>query len=123
MGVVIVGFAVVGGIRAFNEKARQSVVDNLIDRNLTIASNAVSWKAKEDPYAGGNASYTNFSLGAAALSDETILGDFVVAEADGESLVITAVSSRYPDVGIRTYVNGYDVDSTVVAHDGSISLP
>ncbi len=122
LGVVIVGIAVMAGFHAFNVKSRQFAADRLVDRNLTIAANAVFWKAKKDPFAGGNAEYTNFSLQNVALEDEAAGGEFIVTDARGQTLVITAVSRQYPKIGVRTYVHGDDIASTVVAYDGSITL-
>ena len=45
-------------------------MDRLVDRNLTVASNAVGWKMRSDPYNGGNASYLGFSLESVALEAE-----------------------------------------------------
>ena len=122
MGVVIVGIAVMAGFYAYDAKTRQFAVDRLMDRNLTIASDAVAWKMRSDPYHGGNASYTDFTLQRAARRKTAGGGEFVVTEADGENLTITAVSQRYPQIGIRTYVHGDDIVSTEVAHDGSITI-
>ncbi len=32
------------------------------------------------------------------------------------------MSRRYPEIGVRTYVHDTSIDSTAVAHDGSITL-
>lgn len=122
MGVVLVGIAVVAGMHVFDAKMRQSTMDNLLDRNLSIATNAVVWKSKSDPYYGGDASYSDFTLHSTALKGTTASGRFEITRADGDDLWITAVSRRYPEIGVRTYVHAYDIDSTAVAYDGSITI-
>ena len=47
---------------------------------------------------------------------------YAITGATESSLEITAVSQEFPDLGVRTYVRGYDIDSTVVRFDGSISI-
>ena len=122
LGIIIVGIAVMAGFYVFETKSKQFAVDRLVDRNLTIASSAVAWKMRSDPYNGGNASYTGFSMEKAALEDEAGGGAFVVTEANGENLTITAVSKKYPQIGVETRVVGDEIVSTEVAHDGSIAL-
>ena len=125
MGVIIVGFAVLAGITAAETKFKQSIADTLIERNLTIAAEAVFWKTKMDPYNGGNAQYTNLADGGMDrlfLGEETNQGIFKISKATADELEITAVSLRYPDVGARTYVLAYGIDSTIVRYDGTITL-
>lgn len=124
-GVIIVGVAVMAGLIAVDEKLRQSAVDNLIDRNLTIASEAVFWKTKRDPYNGGAAKYSglaNDGMQTLFLGEETHGGRFKITHADDNTLQITAVSTSYPEIGVRTFIDGYSIDSTAVRHDGSIAL-
>ena len=124
-GVIIVGIAVMSGLIAVDEKLRQSAVDNLIDRNLTIASEAVFWKTKRDPYNGGAAKYSGLQsdgMQTLFLGEETNNGRFKITNADDNGLEITAVSTSYPEIGVRTFIVGYSIDSTAVRHDGSIAL-
>lgn len=125
MGVVIVGFAVMAAFAMSDTTLRQAAVDNLVDRNLSIATNAVFWKQKRDPFSGGNASYAGLAedgMQTLFLGEETLLGLFKITAATETELEITAVSSRYPEVGIRTFVREYEIDSTVVRYDGSITI-
>ena len=122
MGVVIVGIAVMAGFYAFESKSKQFAVDRLVDRNLTIASSAVGWKMRSDPYNGGNASYVGFSLESVALKEEAAGGQFITLDKNAETLIITAVSKKYPQIGVETRVVGDEIVSTEVAHDGSIAL-
>ena len=125
MGVIIAGFAVVSGIVAFQEKMRQFEMDHIVDRNLKIASAAALWKTKQDPYDGGNASYSRLienGLARLNLEEDTGRALFEITEAEGTSLVITGVSTEYPEIGARTWVNGYRVDSTIVSFDGDFTI-
>ena len=122
MGVVLVGIAVVAGMHVFDAKMRQSTMDNLLDRNLSIATKAVFWKSKQDPYSGGNASYSNFTLEGIAMKATTSSGRFEITYASGDDLWITAISKRFPEIGVRTYIHAYEIDSTAVAYDGSITI-
>ncbi len=125
ISIIVVGIAVMAGFSAADTKLRQSEADTLINRNLTIASEAVFWKTKRDPFAGGNAKYSGLATDGFQklfLGQNTNNGTFKITLATDEELQITAVSSSYPEIGVRTYVNGYNIDSTAVAFDGSISI-
>ena len=123
--IVIVAVAVMSGMEAFTRKSQQSEVDSLIGRNLSIAAEAVFWKTKRDPYAGGNAKYSGLATDGMQklfLGETTPIGSFIIAAPDDDHLEITAVSRRYPEIGVRTFVYNYSIDSTAVAHDGSITI-
>lgn len=125
VGVIIVGMATVSGIVAFQEKMRQFEMDHIVDRNLKIASAAALWKTKKDPYDGGNASYSGLATGGFArlnLGEDTGRAVFEFTTASGNSLVITGVSTKYPEIGARTWVNSYNVDSTIVSFDGDFTI-
>ena len=125
MGVIIAGLAVVSGIVAFQEKMRQFEMDHIVDRNLKIASAAALWKTKKDPYDGGNASYSGLVTNGLArlnLEEDTGRAVFEITSADGIDLVITGVSTEYPEIGARTWVNGYKVDSTIVSFDNDFTI-
>lgn len=125
IGVVIVGFAVLAGLRAVDENSRQSVADTLVEHNLYIAHNAVAWKTKLDPYNGGNMRYTGLAadgLKTLSLRDSTHTGYFQITEATDDELEITAVSLRYPELGVRTLVRGYDIVQTEVDYGGNITI-
>jgi hypothetical protein len=125
IGVILVGLAVLAGFEAFNRHTRQDEADGLLDRGLAIATHAVQWKTVNDPFAGGNQSYAQLAtdgLDRLALSETTIRGTFAITYADQDSLVITGVSDRYPEVGIRVYVNEYTINDSDVRFDGSLTL-
>ncbi len=125
ISIVLVGIAVMAGFSAAETKLKQAEVDTLISRNLSIASEAVFWKTKRDPYSGGNASYAGLAtdgMQTLFLGESTHNGTFMITHATADELHITAVSTSYPEVGVRTYVTDYSVDSTAVRYDGTISL-
>ena len=122
--IIIVAVSVIAGLFAMDEKMRQSATDTLISRNLTIASEAVFWKTKRDPYSGGNASYAGLETDGMKklfLGETTNDGFFRITLADDNNLQITAVSLRYPELGVRTFIYEYQIDSTIVRYDGSIT--
>ncbi len=124
-GVIIVGMAVLTGFEAMDKKLKQSAADNLVDRNLSIATDAVYWKTKRDPFNGGNAEYTGLAtdgMQTLFLGEETHNGVFKITNATATELEITSVSTRYPDIGVRTLIQDYEIVSTDVAYDGTISF-
>lgn len=125
IGTIIVGMAVVTGIVAFQQKMRQMEMDHIVNRNLRIASAAAMWKTKKDPYDGGNASYSGLAEnGLVRLNLEVDTGRavFEITEADGNVLIITGVSTEYPEIGARTWVTAYEVDSTIVSFDSDFTI-
>lgn len=125
IGVVLVGVAVMTGFEAMEKKLQQNAADALIDRNLAIATEAVYWKTKSDPYSGGNAEYTGLENGGMQklfVGEETMNGVFKITRATDSELEITAVSTQYPNVGARTLVRHYEIVQTDVQYDGSITV-
>ncbi len=125
IGVILVGLAVVAGIAAVQKYTRQDEADGLLDRSLAIASQAVYWKTKNDPFAGGNQSYAELAtdgMQTLALDTATVRGRFRITGAWVDSVEISAVSVRYPDIGVRVTVDQYDIKRTVVAYDSTIGL-
>ncbi len=125
IGIIVVGFAVVAGLEIVQQGVRKDEADGLLDRGLTIATHAVNWKTRSDPFAGGDQSYAGLEtngMATLALSETTIRGLFAITAATENTLEITGISSRYPEVGIRVFVIGYQVDSSAVRFDGSLSL-
>ena len=125
LSVIVVGLAVLGGIYAFESKSKQFAVDILVSRNLEVANAAVMWKTKKDPFDGGTAEYTGLAtdgLEKLRITGTTETGTVAITSATATSLVITSVSSQYPDIGARTYVNRYSIDSTAVSYDGDITI-
>ncbi len=126
LAVIVVGTAVLSGIQTLEKGYRQHEADMLVDRSLMIAHSAVYWKAKADPFEGGNASYTGLENGGFQklfLGEETETGTFQITMAQGDSLELVAVSKRFPEVGIRLLVLGEEIVQTDVLYDGSITIP
>jgi hypothetical protein len=125
ISIILVGIAVMAGFSAAETKLKQAEVDTLINRNLSIASEAVFWKTKRDPYSGGNASYAGLAtdgMQTLFLGEATHNGTFKITHATDSELQITAVSLSHPEVGVRTYVTEYSIDSTAVRYDGTIAF-
>lgn len=125
IGVIIVGVAVIAGIQASKDAFGKSEADGIISRNLAIASNAVFWKTKMDPFDGGNARYTGLESGGLAalgMEPETELATWGITAATSNTLHITGVSKRDANLGVRTYISGYSIDSTIIRFDGTITL-
>ncbi|MBO6576705.1 MAG: hypothetical protein JJ896_13835 [Rhodothermales bacterium] len=125
IGVILVGIAVIAGIQAATDGFGKSEADGIMSRNLAIASNAVFWKTKSDPFAGGNQSYSllgSNGLATLAMDTETELANWAITNATATSIEISGVSKRNANIGVRTYVNNYSIDSTIVRFDGSITL-
>ncbi|MDA1028188.1 MAG: hypothetical protein O3B41_03935 [Bacteroidetes bacterium] len=123
MGVIIASVAVVAGIVAFTEKMRQSEMENIISRNLEIATSAVFWKSKMDPFSGGNASYAGLATNGMKklfMDVETHHAKFEITSATNSQLVISGNSLRYPDIGARTFITHFTIDSTSVSFNSGI---
>ncbi|HLT47583.1 MAG TPA: hypothetical protein VK002_10175 [Rubricoccaceae bacterium] len=127
IAVVLVGLAVVAGFEILQKGYRQDEADGLLDRSLAIATHAVYWKTKNDPFAGGSQSYEELAeggLGLLGLDSTTVRGRFAITAATDTTLEVTGVSTRpgFEDIGVRVYVNDYDVDSSAVRFDGSFTF-
>jgi len=124
-GIVVVALALLVGLSAFDDRMNQTAVDNLVNRNLEIANSAVFWKTKRDPFNGGNAAYTGLSddgLAKLFMETETNMGTFAITDATEGTLEITGVAKRDENLGVRTYVNGYRIDSTRVSYAGAYAI-
>ena len=125
IGVVLVGLAVVATFAVLERSYNQDEADGLLDRALAISTDAVAWKSKNDPYAGGNQSYERLAangLRTLAVDSTTVRGRFAITGATTSTVEITGVSDRRPGIGVRVFVRGYDVDSSAVSFDGDFEL-
>jgi hypothetical protein len=125
IGIIIVGLATLAGLTALQEHFRKDEADGLLERGIAIASHAVHWKTLNDPFAGGSQSYERLGesgLQMLALDDTTVRGRYAITAATPTTLEITGVSDRYPGIGIRVFVEGYGIDNSDIAFDGSITL-
>jgi hypothetical protein len=126
ISIVVVAFAVLIAFEAVQEKMKQNEADVILDRCLTIASEAVYWKSKMDPFNGGNASYADLAedgMNKLFLDEDITNGTYEITNATVDELEVTAVSTSYPFIGVQVFVKGYDIDSTHIRFDGSITLP
>ena len=57
-----------------------------------------------------------------SLDPETVRGRFDITNAWADSVEITAVSTRYPDIGVRIVVDQYNIKRTTVRFDGTFVL-
>jgi len=125
MGIIVASTAMVVGIVVFQDKMRQSVSETLISRNLEIATSAVFWKSKMDPFSGGNASYAGLAENGMAklfMESETHHARFEISDATRTTLVVSGQSLKYPEIGARTYISQYSIDSTVVSFSSEITV-
>ena len=125
-GVVIVGLAVMGGFYAAEEALKRNAADVIVGRSLSIATDAVYWKAKNDPFVGGNATYDGLETGGMAklfIGEETEDGVFQITRAEGTDLEITAISKRYPEIGVRVTVANNEIVNTTINYGGAITIP
>jgi len=125
IGVVLVGLAVVSGLTAFREASRQDEADSLVSHTLDVATSAYYWKSKNDPFAGGDQSYVRLGtdgMTQLAMERDRMRGLFDITEAWADSIEITAVSYRYPDIGVRVILDQDNIRRTLIRFDGSITL-
>ena len=125
IGVVLVGLAVVATFTVLERNYDQDEADGLLDRALAISTDAVAWKSKMDPFAGGNQSYARLAqdgLQTLAVDTATVRGRFAITAATASTVEITGVSDRRPGIGVRVTVRDYDVESSEVSFDGGIGL-
>lgn len=121
--IVIVSIAVYIGIDLFGRTSRQAHVDLLLSHAVRISSDAAAWRGKESPFLGGGNSYTSLDMERLLIDEEMLPGTVRITYAQNDSLVVTAVSHDYPEVGLSVHVSGVDIVETNIVYDGSISLP
>jgi hypothetical protein len=126
VAVIIVAVSTVAAFYILDHYYKKDEADGLLDRSLAIATHAVYWKSKNDPFAGGNQSYIRLAedgIGLLALDDRNIRGRYGIERATTDSLVVVGVSDRYPGVGVRVIVDRYNIDRSELRFDGTISFP
>src|SRR5690606_8249131 len=125
IGVILVGLSIMAGFEILQKHYRQDESDGLLDRSIAIATHAVYWKSKNDPFAGGSQSYERLEeegLQLLGLDSANVRGQFAITDATQNTLEVTGVSTRYPEVGVRVYVEGYDIVDSELGFDGSITI-
>lgn len=126
IGVIIVAISTLAAFFILDHYFKRDEADGLLDRSLAIATHAVYWKSKNDPFAGGNQSYQRLNgeegMRLLALDDRNIRGRYAVFAPSDDELQVVGVSERYPHIGVRVFVRGYDVERSEVRFDGSIVI-
>jgi hypothetical protein len=127
IGVIVVALGVLLGIQLFGERFRAEQADNLLNRNVHIAQEAINWRGRAQVFAGGGGGgFDPLAIdGLARLGFEVDdpNGTYAIATASGTTLEIVGVSTRFDGVGAYVRINGNVIDSTAVAFDGTIALP
>jgi len=125
IGVIIVAISTVAAFYILDHYYKKDEADGLLDRSLAIATHAVYWKSKNDPFAGGNQSYARLEedgLQLLGIDDTNIRGRYAIRNANTESMEVVGVSDRYPNIGVRVLVQLYDIERSEVLYDGTIRL-
>jgi len=127
LGIIIVGLAVVLGITVFGERFRAEQADDLLNRNVHIAQEAINWRARATVFAGGGGGAFD-PLGTDGLErlgfgETDINGEYAIQSASGTTLEIVGVSTRFHGVGAYVRISGNEIDSTAVSFSGEIALP
>ena len=124
--IVLVSVAVYIGIDFFGNLMRQRHADLLVNHGVHIASEAVTWRTKTTPFLGGGGSYSELDTDGMVkliMEEERLPGRFDITRAVGDELEVTGVSTDFPEVGIKVFVEGTEIVNTEIAYDGSITLP
>jgi len=126
LSIVIVSIAVYIGIDFFGIMMQQRHADMLVNHAVHVASEAITWRTKGSPFLGGGGSYSNLDTNGMAqlvMSEERPPGTFQITLANGDDLEVTGVSDDFPLIGVRVVVDEAEITETIIAYDGSITLP
>ena len=126
LSIVIVSIAVYIGIDFFGMMMQQRHADMLVNHVLHVASEAITWRTKVSPFLGGGGSFSNLDTNGMAqlvMSEERLPGTFQITLANGNDLEVTGVSDDFPQIGVRVVVDEAEITETIIAYDGSITLP
>ena len=122
----VVGIGVYFGIHMLETKTRQLHSDLLVSYALQVSSQATIWRSKESHYIGGGGSYEDLNIDGMevlALDEDWPPGYVKITYASKDSLVITAISKHYQDVGVRVHVSGVHIVQTNISFNGEIRFP
>jgi hypothetical protein len=127
LAIVIVGLAFFMGVFVFNEEMRQSQADDVMNRNVRIAQEAVNWRGRSRIHGGGGGGafdpLATDGLETLGVADEIPYAAHAIITASGNVFEVVGVSTSHPEVGAYVRVNGDEIDSTAVSVDGGITLP
>ncbi len=126
LSIVIVSIAVYIGIDFFGVMMQQRHADMLVNHAVHVASEAITWRVKGSPFLGGGGSYSDLDTNGMAqllMSEKRLPGTFQITLANGDDLEVTGVSDDFPQIGVRVVVDEAEITETIIAYDGSITLP
>jgi hypothetical protein len=120
LAAILVGIGVLLGINMFQENAAQANMDAVIQRCLTLGSQAQAWYKRPTAMGGGGQDFTGFdlqSLGFSADSDTTEDGVFTSAVVGPTSITITGTGKEDLDGD----TNPVEVIVTVSSNSASVT--
>jgi len=97
LAAILVGIGVLLGINMFQENAAQANLDAVIQRSLSLGSQAQAWYKRPVAMGGGGQSFVGFNLqdlGFPAVSDTTEDGIFTSAVVGPTSITITGTGKE-----------------------------
>lgn len=97
LAAILVGIGVLLGINMFQENAAQANLDAVVQRSMTLGSQAQAWYKRPTAMGGGGQSFTGFTLvdlGYAAASDTTEDGIFSSTVVNGNTISITGTGKE-----------------------------
>jgi hypothetical protein len=119
LGIVIIGLAVVVGIRSFEENKHKAQIDHYTEQAVRLASNAIAWKAQPQAAGGGQNVWalSGMTLGAlgyaSAVPRDCGLGQCQEAQTGGgEYVFLWDPNSVYPHMGVSD--RSYDSDASLL---------
>lgn len=126
LSIVLVGVAVFVGIEAFETAARRNRADDILNRNVWVAQEAVNWRGRSTVHGGGgNGNYDVLATNGfdrLGIEASTYATDHAILSASGTTLEIVGVSTAFPDVGAYVRLQDNKIVESRVALDGSITL-
>lgn len=120
LAAILVGIGVLLGINMFQENAAQANLDAVIQRSLSLGSQAQAWYKRPLAMGGGGQSFNGFDLtdlGFATVGDTTEDGTFRVLSAAGTSCVIEGTGKEDLDGD----TNPLKVTITVSSNSASVT--
>lgn len=125
ISVVLVALAVMAAFPVLDRSYRQDEADGLLERGLAIATHAAGWRSVNSMFGGPNGSYERLETNGfqmLGIDSVTVRGRYAITAATANTLEITGVSTRYPNVGIRVHVTGLAVTNSETDFGGGITI-
>lgn len=120
LAAILVGIGVLLGINMFQENAAQANLDAVMQRSLSLGSQAQAWYKRPVAMGGGGQSFTGFTLadiGVSTPPDTTEDGIFTATVLSANSIRITGVGKE--DLGGAA--GPLEVDVTVSSNSAAVS--